>query len=229
MVSANEMQIGGDHYAQEYQHWDWIVDNGMGYLEGCATKYISRWRKKNGLEDLKKSRHYVVKTIEVAHVDYRNHNKSASTENWIRAVGNTNTYRFIEAGEYDEFQKDLFFHLSEWRRPEDLTKALEVLDRYIANAQEGHQTQGGAQATLPLPTPSSGPVARPCGGAGRAAPQPPGTSASSNVATMASVVGSANPEARNWMDGMEHPFGYDAEAEGFGERPEADFGTDRRK
>lgn len=60
------MQVGGDHYPKDgIQHWDFISYNfGPGYLIGNATKYITRWRKKNGVEDLKKARHYVIKLME---------------------------------------------------------------------------------------------------------------------------------------------------------------------
>lgn len=54
-------QVGGQHYAAEYQHWDWCDDTDMPYLEGCATKYIQRWRDKGGLEDLRKARSYLLK------------------------------------------------------------------------------------------------------------------------------------------------------------------------
>lgn len=66
MSGANATQIGGNHYAQggDVQHWDFITVNGIGYLEGCATKYVARWRKKGGIEDLKKARHYVQKLRE---------------------------------------------------------------------------------------------------------------------------------------------------------------------
>lgn len=59
----NSRQVGGDHYARggEFQHWDLVELYGLGYLEGCATKYLVRWRDKNGLEDLRKARHYVEK------------------------------------------------------------------------------------------------------------------------------------------------------------------------
>jgi hypothetical protein len=65
MVSANDMQIAGNHYAAEYQHWDWVADVGLGYLEGCATKYVCRAFKKNGLEDLQKATHYLAKMQEL--------------------------------------------------------------------------------------------------------------------------------------------------------------------
>lgn len=64
MNRANERQHGGDHYSGEYQHWDLVIDTRMGYLEGCATKYLSRWRNKNGIEDLRKAQHYVEKLLE---------------------------------------------------------------------------------------------------------------------------------------------------------------------
>lgn len=64
-MSANDKQIGGNHYRTgDKQHWDWCVEHDIGYLEGCATKYIARWRDKNGTEDLEKSLHYIEKRIE---------------------------------------------------------------------------------------------------------------------------------------------------------------------
>ena len=62
---ANDHQIGGSHYKQfKYETWDVIIDWDLGYLDGNAVKYLSRWRHKNGIEDLKKARHYIDKLIE---------------------------------------------------------------------------------------------------------------------------------------------------------------------
>jgi len=66
LLSANQRQIGGDHYKNGLlEHWDLIERHGIGYLEGCATKYVARWRKKNGLQDLEKADHHVQKLIEL--------------------------------------------------------------------------------------------------------------------------------------------------------------------
>lgn len=65
MSEANKKQIGGDHYKTEVQHWDFVERHGVGYLEGCATKYVARWRKKGGVEDLRKALHYVEKLREM--------------------------------------------------------------------------------------------------------------------------------------------------------------------
>lgn len=61
--NANARQVAGSHYKVEdgIQHWDLIDDHGVGYLEGCASKYVTRWRSKNGLQDLEKCEHYLQK------------------------------------------------------------------------------------------------------------------------------------------------------------------------
>jgi hypothetical protein len=62
--SPDETQVGGDHYKDnEIQVWDAIHDWGLGYFSGNVIKYVARHRKKNGVEDLKKARHYLDKLI----------------------------------------------------------------------------------------------------------------------------------------------------------------------
>lgn len=64
-MSANNEQVGGDHYKSHViQPWDYITVNGLGYLEGCIIKYVSRYKDKGGVEDLKKAKHYLDKLIE---------------------------------------------------------------------------------------------------------------------------------------------------------------------
>ena len=38
---------------------DYIVANKLTYCEGNVVKYISRWRHKGGVEDLKKAKQYI--------------------------------------------------------------------------------------------------------------------------------------------------------------------------
>jgi hypothetical protein len=64
-MSANETQVGGDHYKMAYETWDVIHAWGLGYFDGNAVKYLSRWRKKGGVQDLKKAAHYIDKLIEL--------------------------------------------------------------------------------------------------------------------------------------------------------------------
>lgn len=64
-ILANNRQVGGDHYAGEYQHWDWVADMGLDYHRGNATKYVARAFKKNGKQDLEKALHYIDKREEL--------------------------------------------------------------------------------------------------------------------------------------------------------------------
>jgi hypothetical protein len=62
---ANAVQVGGEHYKDKHiQPWDYIVANNLGYLEGNIIKYVSRWKDKNGVQDLRKAQHYLQKLIE---------------------------------------------------------------------------------------------------------------------------------------------------------------------
>lgn len=64
-MPANERQVGGAHYGGgEYQHWDWVCDVRMSYLPATASKYVARWRSKNGRQDLEKALHYIEKAEE---------------------------------------------------------------------------------------------------------------------------------------------------------------------
>jgi hypothetical protein len=66
MSSANETQVGGTHYAESsIQHWDFVWSNDLDYFQGQITKYVTRWKKKNGIEDLHKARHFLQKYIEL--------------------------------------------------------------------------------------------------------------------------------------------------------------------
>jgi hypothetical protein len=63
--SANSTQVAGNHYKNKaIQPWDYIVSNNLGYLEGNIVKYVSRWKDKGGVDDLKKAQHYLIKLIE---------------------------------------------------------------------------------------------------------------------------------------------------------------------
>ena len=65
-MSALEVQVSGNHYKDcQIQPVEYIHANGLGYFEGNVLKYLTRWKKKNGIEDLKKARHYIDLLIEL--------------------------------------------------------------------------------------------------------------------------------------------------------------------
>ena len=61
-----DTQEGGTHYKDmKIQPAEFIHANNIGYFEGNVIKYVSRWRNKNGIEDLKKAKHYIELLIEM--------------------------------------------------------------------------------------------------------------------------------------------------------------------
>jgi hypothetical protein len=65
-MNATDKQVGGNHYKDlPIQPIEYIHANAMGYMEGNVVKYISRWRKKNGIADLEKAKHYIELLIEL--------------------------------------------------------------------------------------------------------------------------------------------------------------------
>ena len=66
---ANDYQVGGGHYRTRIQHWDYVLANKIPYLEAMVIKYLTRWRKKNGAEDVKKAYHFILKLAEAEGID----------------------------------------------------------------------------------------------------------------------------------------------------------------
>jgi hypothetical protein len=53
-------QVGGTHYQTKgVQHTTFCQRNRIPWNEACAIKYLSRHRRKNGVQDLEKAIHYM--------------------------------------------------------------------------------------------------------------------------------------------------------------------------
>ncbi len=66
-MSPDNKQIGGTHYQSnktEFMHWNLVIAYSIPYLPAVASKYLFRWKLKNGIQDLEKAGHYVQKAIE---------------------------------------------------------------------------------------------------------------------------------------------------------------------
>lgn len=62
--ASTDKQVGGNHYQLPIQPIEYILANGLGYCEANVVKYVSRWRNKGGIQDLKKAIHYLEMLIE---------------------------------------------------------------------------------------------------------------------------------------------------------------------
>lgn len=63
-MSANRRQIGGNHYEMAISPIEYISKNKLGFIEGNVVKYISRHKRKNKDEDIKKIIDYALLCLE---------------------------------------------------------------------------------------------------------------------------------------------------------------------
>jgi len=59
-------QVGGNHYQGfAIPPIDFVHKNNLGFIEGNIIKYVCRFRKKNGKQDLEKAKHFIEMLIEL--------------------------------------------------------------------------------------------------------------------------------------------------------------------
>jgi len=120
-------QVGGVHYQSTYPHWDWVLDINLGYLEGCATKYLARLDKKPGearQEALAKVRSYIEKTEENA---ARLLLRPRMPRRWI----DEKTNAFCKANEIEDEAYVAVLLLSRWECPSDLREAKRLIQKLM--------------------------------------------------------------------------------------------------
>lgn len=173
-MSANEKQIGGSHYAGEYQHWDWAIDINLPYLESAATKYISRWRDKNGAQDVEKAIHYMEKALETFSSG-RHQNTCLFCTGFAadHQIATKLTAKFLSSlGQRPPLEVDILIGIASWKHKTDLHRLLEDMALLHRNAP-----------SFKAPPEAAG-----------AAPRQAG-------------------QVWPTTQGMQHPFGYDAQEE----------------
>lgn len=126
-MTANTRQVGGAHYKTSYEHWDLCVMVPLGYLEGQVTKYVTRWRKKNGVQDLEKAMHYLDKLMEV--------NKNTFQPNpFNRKVIIDEVGRFAQANQLTVLEEQFVLAICIYERIENLEAARLILEEIIEDA-----------------------------------------------------------------------------------------------
>ncbi len=65
-MKPTDRQEGGTHYKKfSIQPIEFIHKNNIPFIEANVIKYVMRHKEKNGLEDLKKAKHYIDLLIEL--------------------------------------------------------------------------------------------------------------------------------------------------------------------
>ena len=68
--NALSKQVSGSHYKNyEVQPVEFCQRNKLNYCESAAIKYLCRHRDKNGIDDLRKAKHYIELLIEIEYAD----------------------------------------------------------------------------------------------------------------------------------------------------------------
>lgn len=64
--NALDVQVGGSHYKnKKMQPIELITKTRCTFIQGCIWKYITRYKEKNGKEDINKCIHYAQLAIEL--------------------------------------------------------------------------------------------------------------------------------------------------------------------
>ena len=134
MSTANSRQVAGTHYqGGRLQHWDLVDTWGVGYLEGCCTKYLSRFRKKDGMKDLHKADHYLEKLIEVRSSGYGTHGNP---------VPRIEVARFLVENGIVGLETAIIHIVFEWTQLAQLKTARHLLEALIAEYEGSNPGPG---------------------------------------------------------------------------------------
>ena len=130
MTSADNTQVGGEHYkGAAIQHWNMAAAAELGYFEGQITKYLSRFRKKNGVEDIDKALHFAIKLCELAETGRRrqaNHGAPSHVSDWCAS------------NEFDLTLSSVLVGAVLWRTSDDLRSLIDDI-RGIRTAYEAEK------------------------------------------------------------------------------------------
>jgi hypothetical protein len=64
MVVSKEAPSSEHYKTLKIEPIEYIEANALGFHEGNIIKYVSRWKQKNGLNDLRKAEWYIRRLIE---------------------------------------------------------------------------------------------------------------------------------------------------------------------
>lgn len=85
MEDPFKSQIGGEHYKNmAIQPFEYAMANQMNAGQFAVVKYVSRYLRKGGIEDLKKAKHFLDLMIALEERKGTQSNLSPASEDWKR-------------------------------------------------------------------------------------------------------------------------------------------------
>jgi len=141
-------QIGGQHYAATYQHWDLCFDCQVPYLESCATKYVSRWWKKGGFQDLEKAESYLLKLIEKLNAGHVSMSSDFNCEESSHYDADEAFGFWVESASIPTEEAAICLEILEWNTVDDIAAVAARIRRHRQLAS----TKGALHPLAPYPT-----------------------------------------------------------------------------
>jgi hypothetical protein len=138
MVDVNKKQVGGTHYNQVMvQHWDLVIFNKLPYLEAQITKYVTRWKKKHGAQDVEKSVHYLEKLQWALNEGYLTLPTATLTSiQSPRTIPPVQLDEFAKENEIGDIEKTIFYILLTYTTNDALVRVGILLQHLLAAAKE---------------------------------------------------------------------------------------------
>lgn len=130
-----DRQVGGAHYKMGMQPIEFGMMNAWDFAACSVLKYVSRYRRKNGVEDLRKARHFVELRAELKHY-------------WFEPKQRTPMSRYILLNKIEGLDAAVLVALESWvlaPAPTDLPNMLLAIDELIADWEKS----GGQLSLLP--------------------------------------------------------------------------------
>jgi hypothetical protein len=90
-MSKKEKVKHPSYYNRGLEMWDYAHSHNLNFFEGNIVKYITRWKDKNGVEDLHKAKQYLDKLIEL-----EKKNKVTTSENTTKDIFDESMYMYAE-------------------------------------------------------------------------------------------------------------------------------------
>lgn len=123
-MSANNTQIGGNHYKSDFQHWDFSAHLDLDGQQHTITKYLHRWESKGGVQDLQKVEHHLQKYAELMQSGVLNEVPLTSEQKKHRT---SMVAAYCDANRFD-FRKSNLIRLVSEARSEGVVGALRALE-----------------------------------------------------------------------------------------------------
>lgn len=96
-MKAIESQVGGSHYKDmAFQPIELITALRCSFIQGCIIKYISRYKNKNGAQDIKKCIHYAQLAIELKDKGLCKNTKDVDTYMAVSNFCSVNNFNLLQ-------------------------------------------------------------------------------------------------------------------------------------